>query len=260
MVFLNSCINQTNNDAQVFKMPKIFNSAHCDSLSVSLHSTKYISESDPIFAGKYPFQDSVDINPELYEVFDNKDMMWEYFYSKDGDNLDINGFELMLDYSQSVPFSPFSKTPNIEELKQYYPVCLVNSSNSDKVLLGKGSRIFGIQEANEEGRYFDWHPIEARAYDFCGNGRWGLVVYPNEFALFLLKKYDGEFETELRVRIQNGPTTLVSKPFLGRINKNQTFVNDSSYINQVLCDRNGQDISWLFGGAQIDNSKWNKKK
>ncbi len=62
---------QSNNDKKeivVFKPPKIINSQFNDSIKSTLFQATSISEVFPAFAGKYKFQDLIDINPEIIDT------------------------------------------------------------------------------------------------------------------------------------------------------------------------------------------------
>jgi len=138
----------------------------------------------------------------------------------------------------------------------YYPVYFVNSNNSDKIFFIKDKYAFGIQEALEKKKFGNWLPIESRGFDFCGNGYSGLIVHPQEFVVILMKKYDGDLETAMRARFQVGENIIVSKPFKGRINKNQFKIKDSSYIQGRLQKTNGKAASWLFYNAVPKEEEW----
>ena len=57
-----------------------------------------------------------------------------------------------------------------------------------------------------------------------------VLVHPNESVAFLLRKFEGDFETRLRVRLRIGTCWYWSKPFSGRINKNQFCFTEASWF------------------------------
>lgn len=93
--------------------------------------------------------------------------------------------------------------------------------------------VFGVQEAINDTEKEDWKPIEVMGFDFCGNGRWGLVVHPKEFIVVLMRKYSGDYETEIRTKFKIGNTFFVSEPFQGEINESQ-FTMPNHMISFIL--------------------------
>ena len=79
------------------------------------------------------------------------------------DTLDVTGFEIIVDYEKNIAFRRYDFEDTVGV---YFPVYIVNSTSSDKVLLGKDSYVFGLQEALDEDRRQRWRPIESRGFDF----------------------------------------------------------------------------------------------
>jgi|JI7StandDraft_1071085.scaffolds.fasta_scaffold02741_8 hypothetical protein len=200
-----------------FRFPKILNSQINDTLNFLLFDEKSISSVFPRVVGKFRFSDSIDINPQKQFTLMDNDFVDRY---KIPDDLYINGLELLVDYNSSVKFSPHS-FPNMPTVYVYYPVYFVNSTESSKIFFGKDSYAFGIQEALNFEMYEDWKPVEEIGADFCDHGHWGLIVHPQEFVLVLMRKYHGEYETQLQVKFEVGENIITSGPFIGRINKSQ---------------------------------------
>ncbi len=247
----------TNNDkskALVFKPPKIVNSQFGASIKSTPFKAEFISEVFPIFTRKFKFQDKIDINPEVKDTAIYKDFISEYSRIRLGDSLDVNGFELIVDYENTVKYNKYYQQEST--LHDHYPVYFVNSTNTDKVFFGKDSYVFGIQEALNKTEYENWRPIESKGFDFCGNGRWGLIVHPQEFVLVLMRKYEGDYKTEMRVRFKVGENIFISKPFKGQINKSQFFIKDSSYLKKDLQETNGKAAAWLFYDAVPKEEEW----
>jgi len=251
---------QTINDkveVVVFNTPQIINSQFDDSIKSTLFHAISISEVFPAFIGKFKFQDIIDINPVKRDTIIYKDFVDGYSRIRLNDSLDVNGFELIADYENSVKYNRYYEYDST--LYNYYPVYFVNSTNTDKVFYGKDSYVFGIQEALVKEKYGEWRPIEGRGFDFCGNGRWGLIVHPQEFVLVLMRKYDGDYETEIRVRFEVGENIFVSRPFKGKINKSQFSIQDSSYLERRLKETDGKAATWLFYGAITKEEEWTVK-
>ena len=237
--------NNDKNELAVFKAPQIINTQFNDSIESIPYQAKSITEVFPTFVGKFKFQEEIDINPAKRDTTIYKDFFNEYTRRGLRDSLDVNGLELVVDYDNSVKYNKYGDT----SLYDNYSVYFVNSTNTDKVFYGKDSHVFGIQEAIDNSKYGEWRPIEGRGFDFCGNGHWGLIVHPQEFVLVLMRKYEGDYETKLRVRFEVGNNIFVSRPFKGRINENQFTIQDSSNLEQILQETDGKAATWLFYGA-----------
>lgn len=252
--FFVACKKQNSqHDIREFRLPKIVNSELKNSESIRFKAGG-ISDVFPRFIGKYRFSDSIDINPTARTDFRKSDYVKHYGVIKSTDSLDVNGFDFITDYKTTVKFC---KHPEIDStIHEYYPVYFVNATSNSKLFPLKDSYIYGIQEAKSLESGYNWRPIESRGFDFCGNGHWGIKVHPNEFVLALIRKYKGDFETDIRVRVKVGESIYVSKPFIGEIDRNQFLINDNDYIKMQLRKSNGESSSWLFNGSMPNPSQW----
>ncbi len=237
--------NETNNE---FQFPQIINSQLLENDTSILFEADSISGVYPAFIGKFKFDELIDINPSKSNSKLNGDFIFEKKFLDLTDSIDANGFELEVDYHKEIPYNRYFEIDPV--YYTHYPVYFINSTKSDKLFLGKDSWAYGIQEASTKKGGWRWQAIEHKGFDFCGNGKWGIVVHPNEFVLVLVKKYKGDFETSLRVRFQVGQNIYVSLPFEGKINKKQFDVPDSSYIGKIINDNDPREISWFLMGAE----------
>jgi hypothetical protein len=238
----------------VFKPPKILTSQFSDSLTSIPYEAESVTEVFPNVIGKFKLQDEIDINPDKRDASDYKDFYYRDFRRHENDSLAISGLELAVDYSTTVKYNGGVLSDSI--LYDHYPVYFINSTTTDKVLYGKDSYLFGIQEALDQARYRQWWPIEGRGFDFCGNGHWELVVHPQEFVLALMKKYAGDCETDMRVRFAIGDYIIVSRPFKGIMNESQFSIEEDSYVGFNLRDSDAKALSWLFYGAVPKEDEW----
>lgn len=248
---------KTNNEKnEVFVLPTLINSQDNDTLERTNFTAKYVSQVFPEFVGKFKFKSNIDINPLKRDTSMYRDFIWSYSRVEIDDSLDVNGFDLVVDYETTVFYNQDVTHGFSNTLFSYYPVYFVNSSNSDKIFLGKDSYAYGIQEARMNEQFSDWQPIEGRGFDFCGNGTFGLVVRPKEFVIVLMKKYEGNYKAPLRVRFQQDESIYVSKPFYGYIDTNQFTIQDSTYLSRRLQETNGKAATWLFYGAVPKEEEW----
>lgn len=257
-VFISCQTDLDNPEIYEFVKPKIVNTQFDDSVKSTKFKAGFVSGVFPSFVGKYSFTNRIDINPQKRDTTIFEDFFREYSYIELEDSIDVNGFELIVDYEQSVMYDEYSYMyPDSDSFYEYYPVYFVNSTKTDKMFFGKDRYAFGIQEAFDNDS--NWRPIEKRGFDFCGNGHWGLVVHPNEFVVVLMRKYEGVFKTGIRVRFVLGESVYVSKPFEGTINPNQFNVQDSLYLEK-LRERIGNAATWLFYGYPLQKEKeWSVK-
>lgn len=160
-----------------FDLPELSNSLYTEKDTIHPFVAENIEGVFPLFVGKFAFQKELDINPHLADTVAYEDFIEAYSKKDIPDSLDINGLDLRVDYETTVAYNPFYKIWDSTALA-YFPVYFINSSQEDKVLYGKDGHVFGIQEAVDREHHNWWHPIESRGFDFCGNGKWGLIIHP----------------------------------------------------------------------------------
>lgn len=233
-----------------FQIPKVVNTSIPDSITKVKFHEEHLSYTHMPFVGKFIFQDEIDINSRTWyhQILDDLKVD-DYSWIKN-DSLDANGLEIVPDYSQTVYY-------NVRDSMSlaYYPVFLVNLTSPFKVWTGKDFRVRGIQEAYHQ-EYHRWLPIEysGNEYEMCGNGYMYLVINPHEFVVILLPKYSGSFNTSLRVRIENGSTTYVSKPFFGNIDGGQFGIDTSTFHNHYLENADTKELLEIFLGADFSKT------
>lgn len=109
-----------------FVIPKVINSRLVDSISTELFESNYIEGVFPKVVGKYKFNNFIDINFENRDTSFRKDWFDETQLRRIRDSLDVNGFELFVDYNQTIKYNPYI---NFGQLANgYYPVFFVNST------------------------------------------------------------------------------------------------------------------------------------
>lgn len=213
-----SCGKDQINEVPSFKIPYVLNDTIPNTCNLVIaHS---IDDSWPQFIRKDKFVDTLDLSSAMDSNFTNDFLYENYFDALD--SLSLDGLELYPDYPTSIPV----KLYDFESGSScYYPVYIVNQTPKNKIFMGKDSYVFAIQEAQDgEGR---WRPIEHCCFDFCGNGGWGIIIHPHEFITILFKKYEGKYQTKMRVRLENRDVIYVSKAFDGIVNTPQFYFDTS---------------------------------
>src|SRR6187401_167852 len=101
--------SQTETPVQ-FKIPIVYDSSIPVSIKKELFNEEYMSGGGPIVAGKFNFQDTVDISRKnrTNELFSEM-KMYDNSWSKN-DSLDINGFDIIPDYQQTLYYIHTSDT------------------------------------------------------------------------------------------------------------------------------------------------------
>lgn len=202
----------------------------------------------PHFVGRFPVTDSLVLAQPL--AANAADWLQDFATMQaaaDSSTLNTDGLELLVDsyhslaYQKQVPPEFRARFP----AQRVRPVYVVNVTGHTKLLAGKDSWVFAIQEAQD--RQGQWRPIESRGADFCGNGHWLLKLHPHQLALFLVPQYQGPFATRLRVRLQNGESRYVSAPYPGQISEQQ-FVAPANQLRELL--HNKAAVNRLYYGAE----------
>ena len=210
--------------------------------SIKKHQLNFLTEIWPPFISKFKFADTILIK-EKRDTSTLRDFVGEIYDVKKNGPIGNDGFQIITNYNKPVLYKEY--VTNIASY--FYPVFVVNETKSTKMFTGKDSYVFAIQEAKDSTG--SWYPIESKGFDFCGNGYWGLKIHPNEFAVFLLPVYDGEFNTELRVRLKIGTSVYVSQPFMGNINYNQFYTHPKWPSSEMPKGPQAATIFHRFYGA-----------
>ncbi|MBC7949670.1 MAG: hypothetical protein H7Y42_17420 [Chitinophagaceae bacterium] len=218
LILLTSCLRSKNDHTSInasFKLPFIIQT---NSDSVLAWDTGHMNEVYPPFIGQFRFTDRINLDSPFEDRrIDEKQFRWERrFY--DFDTLSSDGLEIYPDYNKTIKlgWSPLTKLSNL-----YFPLYVVNKTNSPKMFTGKDSHVFAIQEARDVNLYGGWYAIELEGFDFCGHGRFRRKILPNEFVMILIPKYSGPDSTYLRTRIRIGASTIVSRPYKGNFCRGQ---------------------------------------
>jgi hypothetical protein len=213
-----SCKNESQFSSSIFVAPKVL-FVDTVKLEKTLFKSEYIEEPYAIFCGKYSLVDTVKFDKKKVfyrdSIFKKDGIYIEYDVKDEIDSTETSDFRVSTDYSQDVLFNWWAT----ERANCYYPAFIQNTSKIVKTLIGKDDRVLAIQEAKDEKGI--WRTIEYKGIDFCAVGYWRLNIYPKEYGVFLLRKYEGDFKTSLRVRIKVGKNICVSNGFEGSIDKKQ---------------------------------------
>ena len=112
-----------------------------------------------------------------------------------------------------------------------FPLFVYNSSNNERLIEHNSLKgeIFAITEAKDSNDI--WQPIEFIEYTkSCGNGKL-FKLQPKQFLVTAIPKYDGDFETKLRVKFYSFGHIYYSNVFEGSINLEQ--FNKSKVVERL---------------------------
>lgn len=230
-------------DRTRFKLPYIIQKASADTLKP--YKAEGMVSIFPPLIGKFKFGDTVNMLKVGQQELSAEDYRWESQYMFDNDSFSSDGLQIIPDYKTLVAYSIYGG-PGCP----FFPVYVVNETYEPKLVLGKDNHGFAIQEALDRSEYAQWHPIESKSSDFCGNGRFRKKLNPNEFMMFLLPKYAGSDTTLLRIRFKIGESIFISKAFRGLINPKQFDINSKNWFYEELKKSKGCAASYLFYGGQ----------
>jgi hypothetical protein len=211
--------------------------------SISLHKAEFISETWPEFKGLFSIGDSVNridndtlngIDLLSYDLADSRE-------EKKIVDISTDGLKMYVDYDKYVK-------PAYEKNKKlfYYTVYFANETPVHKFVTIKDGGVLALQEA--QYRDGNWYPIEWRGTEDCLNGGMAVKVLPNQFITFSMKKYHGDFATNLRIRFENGRQIYISEPFEGYIDERQ-FYFENQFTVQLFKDNIESACSFRFYDA-----------
>lgn len=107
------------------------------------------------------------------------------------------------------------------------PVYIINRDTVDHVLKFQDGSVFMIYEALDS--LGNWKPIEYwNIAVFCGNSYYEKVIKPDFYLVSKVLKYEGDYQTKLRLKFRNFDEVAYSESFSGTINYSQ--FDDSSIV------------------------------
>ncbi|WP_439130853.1 hypothetical protein [Polaribacter sp.] len=109
-----------------------------------------------------------------------------------------------------------------------YPFYIYNTSKNTQEILKPiaGGDLFMILEAKDEKGL--WKPIEYfEQFGFlCGTGHQNYILKPNHYIIGAIKKYDGNYETIMRIKLRSFDKIFYSNEFQGKMNYSQFHSKD----------------------------------
>ncbi|TWV99141.1 hypothetical protein [Chitinophaga pinensis] len=184
-----------------------------------LTEVKSVNPTNFPFLGKYKFCDTLRLADESNEKTTAGENYIIYEKGSIGtwDSLNTDGFQIFADYKTTIRY----RTNPYDQTHLYFPVYMVNETDTTKFFFGKDRHAWGVQEAKDTADYASWYAIECPTFDFCGNGSFGVKVQPGEFIVLLVPRYKGSQTGSMRVRLQVDNTTYVSLRYEGEYHQEQ---------------------------------------
>jgi len=109
---------------------------------------------------------------------------------------------------------------NIEKIS----VFIQNNSTNSVSISHQDNSIYILQEAKDENGI--WKPIEYWESSDCGNSFGGIEIKPNEVIETKSNKYQGNFKTEIRIKLSANDKVFYSNSLNGTINPNKLIMPD----------------------------------
>ena len=242
--FITGC-PQKKNQLPAFKLPDtiLYRGENPD---LTTFTGNCINDASAFFIDKFRFGDTVKINNDgaVNTLLDTDVISGDSAYiHRLRDSISSDGLQIIPDYNKSIPIN----WSLIAKRGIYYPIYVVNETNSDKLFNARERYVVAIQEA--KGRDEKWRPFESRRFNFIGKKRWVLILHPHEYAMFIAAKYEGSYKTLLRVRMKIGDVIYISKAFEGTVNESQFRFDTTSYQYREYKNDKSISITRRFLGA-----------
>ena len=200
-------------DDRYFKVPRIGQNLMRQSLQP--YDQDHLWSGNNHVMGKFPFTDYIYIDgePAIFpgdDFFTPPSFWWdtrEEFYPLDGLQLKIG-------------YDTYIKGLYNGQGKAHIPVFIVNETSSTKYLYGRREYVSTMIEAKDRDGI--WRPIEyASGIIGCLNGVGFIKIHPKEFCVVAVPVFRGDFKTQIRVKLKNRHSILISEAFPGQINEAQ---------------------------------------
>lgn len=211
------------------------------------HRSEQLHPIAPTFLGIYPFSKTLPIHPDRQWLGEAHN-----FFAQDSLTY-YTGSGLQIIPAPQIQLADLPVFRYRNDKTTFFPVFLINETSTTLAVQGQNSYLFAIQEAKDSNGI--WRPIETRAMPSCTTGPWARKIAPQHFAVFIMPKYAGEYETELRTRVRNGTQILVSPSYLGNINYRQFFLpKEEEFYAEVYRKWPDYFVKDCFGSIPLDLS------
>lgn len=224
-----------------FKTPKIGQNLLRQPLK--LYEKDHLWPTSTHLMGKFPFSDSIYLT-ENSIPFSDEDY---YFPNWDSENsteevYPLDGLQLKIDHTTYI------KGRYSDENKAHIPVFIVNETGSTKYLFGTNEYVVSMIEAKD--RTGVWRPIEYVSRPTSCTSTIGFIkIHPKEFCLLALPLFRGDFKTQIRVKLKNQHSILISEAFPGYINEDQFKFKPDSWLKRALNESTQNQFPFWFLGS-----------
>ena len=221
LLFIQACqapISKENaNDnylSEIFSPPTIID---------SLPKTKVLKKafsvniSYPSIEAVAPFGNICDLNQIKYNL-------WDTSINRKGSQR-ADGLQLLVDTNQKVTLKSNKERDyyRLEDSTQVYyeglPCFIYNETSQTKWLYIQDSRVIAIQEAFDSN--YNWRPIQIWNWSWCGNSYERAYIKPKNYLLFKVPLYEGDYYTDLLIKVYSNDATYYSNEYKGWINYKQ---------------------------------------
>ncbi len=238
-----SCADDTqyqNIPSELFTEPVV--NVRSGTVKRSINSAPNIVASELLFKGVFEFADSILVGSDYNEVVKS---LHQNSCDNKISNQSAGGLEVFLSESVVIHDAVHLRWGSL-----YYPVFIINPTRSKKTLYPIiDSEIRGIQEAMDSTD--KWRPINFCSIDICSDTHdfRSAEINPYHYTLALTPKYDGSFQTKIRLRVQIGENIYVSNEIDGSVDYSQFYFDKKSFEHYLMTDFPGQSTASLFLGS-----------
>ncbi len=228
-------------DHRYFKIPRIGQNLMRQSLQP--YDQNHLWSGNNHVMGKFPFTDYIYIDGETAtlsgdDFFTPRSFWWdnkEEFYPSDG-------LQLKVGYDTHI------KGLYDGQHKAHFPVFIVNETSSPKFLFGRREYVSTMIEAIDRDGI--WRPIEyASGIIGCLTGVGFIKIHPKEFCVLAVPVFRGDFKTQIRVKLKNQHSILISEAFPGYINEDQFKFKPDSWLKRALKESTQNQFPFWFLGS-----------
>jgi hypothetical protein len=253
-------IESPNNSSRVFSEPIVITQS--GTIQRSTNALSHIESGKFLFKGVFQSSDTILIGNEWSEIVStlNGHNCRDTFHHQ------ANG-GLQLYFSDK---AVILDALHLRWGSHYYPLFIINEASNDKSLRPIiDYEIRGIQEAIDSiGK---WRPINSCSIDVCSDTYdfRSAQLKPQNYAVVMTPKYDGNFQTRIRVRLEIGNNIYVSNEIDGTIDYSQFLFKKESSQYHMMIDFPGQATVGLFLGStpleadvfiNRENNIWSKPR
>lgn len=223
-----------------FKVPRIGQNLFGKPLS--LYEQDHLFGSTNHMMGKFAFTDYIYLDQDRSKRYgDDFFIPPHYWWDSEYSLYPSDGLQLKLGHRPQI------RGLYDGEDKAHFPLYIINETNSTKYLFGAPSNVSTLIEAKDKEGV--WRPIEYRNIIGCLTGTGFIKIHPKEFCVLAIPSFKGGFKTQIRVKLKNQHSILISNTVQGYINEAQFKFKSDNWLKKDLEEEPWCKLPYLFFGS-----------